>query len=131
MLSLLYSTKVNLYDEIARRSTEFIVMSAKPDVRHCFVYCLARYSDFGNIAILSMTGISGRQRVQTSVLKNYEIKFSKETMCWFHLFCYPNFLKIRQNQIRTLTHLRDMLLPKLMSGEVRVKEYSRLQRGLI
>ena len=28
---------------------------------------------------------------------------------------------LNTNQILTLTHLRDMLLPKLMSGEVRVK----------
>lgn len=31
-------------------------------------------------------------------------------------------IESNQNQIRTLTRLRDMLLPKLMSGEVRVKE---------
>ena len=35
----------------------------------------------------------------------------------------PVFLKIKTNQkqIRTLETLRDTLLPKLMSGEVRVK----------
>jgi type I restriction enzyme, S subunit len=37
--------------------------------------------------------------------------------------CSPLFEKLNQNsiQIRTLTRLRDTLLPKLMSGEVRVK----------
>lgn len=34
---------------------------------------------------------------------------------------YFKKIKINQNQIRTLTQLRDTLLPKLMSGEVRVK----------
>jgi type I restriction enzyme S subunit len=36
----------------------------------------------------------------------------------------PIFQKIKSNQIqiRTLTQLRDTLLPKLMSGEVRVKD---------
>lgn len=110
-------------DEIARGSTEFIVMRAKAGVSPYFVYCLARYSDFRNTAILSMTGTSGRQRVQISVLKNYEIKFSKETMDRLHRFCYLNFLNIKQNQnqIRTLTHLRDIFLPKLMSGEVEAR----------
>lgn len=39
----------------------------------------------------------------------------------------PLFDKIifNLNQIRTLTRLRDTLLPKLMSGEVRVKEYEK------
>lgn len=34
---------------------------------------------------------------------------------------YWNKININQTQIRTLTHTRDTLLPKLMSGEVRVK----------
>lgn len=109
-------------NEIARGSTEFIVMRAKNGVSPYFVYCLARYVDFRNTAILSMTGTSGRQRVQTSVLKNYEIKYSKELIGQFHQLCHHNFIKIKQNQIqiRTLIRLRDTLLPKLMSGEVRI-----------
>lgn len=118
--------------ELARGSTEFIVMRAKEGLSPYFVYCLARYSDFRNTAIQSMTGTSGRQRVQTSMLKNYEIKYSKDAMKTFHDTCHPNFLKIRQNQIQihTLTHLRDTLLPKLMSGEVRVKQGVAIKEGL-
>lgn len=110
--------------ELARGSTEFIVMRAKEGVSPYFVYCLARYSDFRNTAILSMTGTSGRQRVQTAELKNYTISYSEDVMKRFHSLCHLHFLKIRQNQtqIHTLTRLRDTLLPKLMSGEVRVKE---------
>ena len=46
----------------------------------------------------------------------------------FHNQVQPNFDKIfaNQTQIRTLTRLRDTLLPKLMSGEVRVKNAGRL-----
>lgn len=115
-------------DELARGSTEFIVMRAKEGTSPYFVYCLARYSDFRNTAIFSMTGTSGRQRVQTAVLKDYEIKYSKKVMERVHTFCHPHFLKIRQNQIQicTLARLRDTLLPKLMSGEVRVKEAVKL-----
>ncbi len=42
----------------------------------------------------------------------------------FNLITEPIFLKIKtnKNQIRTLTALRDTLLPKLMSGEVRVED---------
>jgi len=42
----------------------------------------------------------------------------------FNEFAKPLFQKVRKNeaQIRTLTRLRDTILPKLMSGEVRVKD---------
>ena len=41
----------------------------------------------------------------------------------FETLVYPNYQKIKKNQaqIHSLTILRDTLLPKLMSGEVRVK----------
>ncbi len=46
----------------------------------------------------------------------------KELIEAFEETAYPHFVKIYQNtkQIQTLTNLRDTLLPKLMSGEVRV-----------
>lgn len=42
-------------------------------------------------------------------------EFEEEVKCYFQK------IKINQTQISTLTSLRDTLLPKLMSGEVRVK----------
>lgn len=115
---------MNLNDgEIARGSTEFIVMRPKNRSSSYFVYCLARSPDFRDRAILSMTGTSGRQRVQVAMLKNYEISFDKVRVDQFNVFCKPLFEKIHKNQrnIRTLTQMRDTLLPKLMSGEMRVK----------
>lgn len=49
---------------------------------------------------------------------------SKGKVLEFNNFCSPIFHKLKSNQtqIRTLTQLRDTLLPKLMSGEVRVKD---------
>ena len=46
-----------------------------------------------------------------------------ELITEFERFSQPMFKKIKENtnQIRTLTRLRDTLLPKLMSGEVRVQ----------
>jgi len=109
--------------EIARGSTEFIVMRSKENVSTYWVYCLSRSNGFRNIAILSMTGTSGRQRVQVDVLKKYSVLFNQDVMSYFHKTVKPYIEKIKtnQNQIRTLTKLRDTLLPKLMSGEVRVK----------
>ena len=56
-------------DEIAFGSTEFIGMRAKEGVSDPqFIYYLATSPSFRNIAIKSMVGSSGRQRVQQTVL---------------------------------------------------------------
>lgn len=56
-------------DEIAFGSTEFIVMRAKEGVSDPqFIYYLATSPSFRSIAIKSMVGSSGRQRVQQTVL---------------------------------------------------------------
>ena len=55
--------------EAAFGSTEFIVMRARPGVSDPqFVYYLATSPVFRNVAIKSMVGSSGRQRVQQGVL---------------------------------------------------------------
>ena len=56
-------------DEVAFGSTEFIVMRARESISDPqFIYYLATSPWFRNIAIKSMVGSSGRQRVQQSVL---------------------------------------------------------------
>lgn len=65
-------------NEIAFGSTEFIVLRAKPGVSDPqFVYYLATSPEFRNVAIKSMVGSSGRQRVQQSVLENLELTVPK------------------------------------------------------
>ena len=60
-------------DEVAFGSTEFIVLRAKPGVSDAqFVYYLATSPEFRQVAIKSMVGSSGRQRVQQPVLENLE-----------------------------------------------------------
>ena len=56
-------------DEVAFGSTEFIVMRARDGISDPqFVYYLATSPAFRNVAIKSMVGSSGRQRVQQGVL---------------------------------------------------------------
>ena len=60
--------------EVAFGSTEFIVMRARAGVSDPqFVYYLATSPAFRNIAIKSMVGSSGRQRVQQGVLDELEL----------------------------------------------------------
>lgn len=65
----------NLRDgEVAFGSTEFIVMRARPGISDPqFVYYLAISPFFRDVAIKSMVGSSGRQRVQQSVLSELEL----------------------------------------------------------
>lgn len=62
--------------------------------------------------------------INSAMIKDMEITIPDEsTMRNFNEVAYKYFNKIKENskQIQTLTQLRDTLLPKLMSGEVRVK----------
>jgi type I restriction enzyme S subunit len=108
--------------EVGRGSTEFIVLREKrlpPE----FVYCLARTYAFRENAIKSMVGSSGRQRVQESCFEKFLVLVPPRTVLdLFTESVRPMFSQIRilhlQNQ--KLRAARDLLLPKLMSGEIAV-----------
>lgn len=60
--------------EVAFGSTEFIVMRARAGISDPqFIYYLATSPAFRNVAIKSMVGSSGRQRVQQGVLDELEL----------------------------------------------------------
>ena len=60
--------------EVGHGSTEFIVLTGKEGkTLNLFVYYLMRFPEFREEAIRSMTGTSGRQRVQESIFEDYEI----------------------------------------------------------
>lgn len=110
-------------EQVAWGSTEYIVMCPKVNLHPLFAYVLARNSDFRDYAEGCMEGSSGRQRVNVDHLKNYDIKNPPESVIReFNSFAESIAPKLHSNflQIRTLEKLRDTLLPKLMSGEVRV-----------
>lgn len=69
------TAKVSILDdgEVGFGSTEYIVFRAKDGVDEDFIYYLVCSSLVREPAIKSMVGSSGRQRVQTDVVKNLEI----------------------------------------------------------
>lgn len=72
----------------------------------------------------SMAEGSSHPLITQTLLKSIEIVLPpKEKIERFHIQVQElrNKIEANNNQIHTLTHLRDTLLPKLMSGEVRVK----------
>ena len=61
-------------NEVVFGSTEYIVMRAIPGASDSvFIYYLATSPSFRDVAIKSMVGSSGRQRVQQDVLENLEL----------------------------------------------------------
>ena len=105
-------------DTVGWGSTEFIVLRAIPPVTSEYTYLLARDEAFRAHAIQSMTGTSGRQRVQTQVVSNYRLP-SPQMDIWstFSLFIEPMFTGIRMlsEESSILAGLRDVLLPRLVS----------------
>jgi len=105
---------------VACGSTEFIVLRGKR-VPSEFVYCLARSYLFRENAIKSMTGSSGRQRVQNSCFGKYAVPLPPNSILdEFVQVVQNNFDQIRNlmAQNAKLAQARDLLLPKLMSGEL-------------
>ena len=109
-------------DEVACGSTEFIVLRGH-HVSDYFVYLTARQPDFRENAIKSMIGSSGRQRVQPSCFDRYLVPVPSDLIAELFLeAAKPLFEQIgcldQQNQRLTLA--RDLLLPRLMNGEIAV-----------
>jgi type I restriction enzyme, S subunit len=112
-------------DAVAWGSTEFIVLRPTPPFPPEYGYLLARHDAFRQHAIQSMTGTSGRQRVQTASLADYAVaRPNSRIMEAFGDLVRPWFDMMRENarQSATLAETRDYLLPKLMSGEIRVRD---------
>ena len=62
------------HEEVAHGSTEFIILSARPDkCDELFLYYLARSEFFRAYAIKNMLGTSGRQRVRAEALDEFDI----------------------------------------------------------
>lgn len=106
-------------------STEFIVLRSRQGTPPPLGYLLCRDPEFRAHAIQSMTGTSGRQRAQADSLTGWPMAIPPPTiLSAFGDYVVPFFARISANSAenRTLAEARDYLLPRLMSGEVRVGE---------
>lgn len=107
-------------DTTAFGSTEFIVLRSKTLCPE-YVYLMARSSEFRDNAIKSMSGATGRQRVSEKCFVQFFIaqpdsatleKFSAITVRMFKQ------IQVLAKKNQNLRQTRDLLLPKLISGEV-------------
>lgn len=107
---------------VGRGSTEFIVLRGAA-VGPAFTYCLARSDDFRGHAISSMSGASGRQRVRIECFESFEIAVPPDDVSdRFEKDIGPLFEMVHKLSVQTaqLAAIRDLLLPKLVSGEIDV-----------
>ena len=107
---------------VACGSTEFIVLRGHR-VSNWFVYLTARQADFRENAIRSMIGSSGRQRVQPSCFDRYQIAVPPRALATLFDEAVGNLFEQVANldlQNQKLTQARDLLLPRLMNGEITV-----------
>ena len=116
-------------EEVGWGSTEYIVLKPRNPLPDQFAYCLARSVPFREFAVQNMSGTSGRQRVPVAALKGFLMvtppaelasQFGKAAGS---LLGRANWA-VRES--RTLAALRDTLLPKLISGEIRVQKAERI-----
>ena len=112
-------------DQIGWGSTEFLVLRPKAPLPEYFGYLLCRHPVFRDFAIQSMSGTSGRQRIQNDVLARYLLKLPDNGVSSaFAEIIQPIQKIIAENHkiAQALATLRDTLLPRLFSGQLRLPD---------
>ena len=113
-------------------------VDSEPDfaIKNMGLFKSSQKPKFANFLFLLLKGSIGQKFIHENAvgstqeyitlgsLRNFEFNYPGEKQIEkFDIIVEPMFnkIKLNTNQIRTLTQLRDTLLPKLMSGEVRVE----------
>jgi type I restriction enzyme S subunit len=110
-------------NDIAFGSTEFIVLRSKTLCSE-LVYLMARSNEFRDNAIKSMSGATGRQRVQEACFDKYLFAHPDSKIISVFVEYVSPLLQnayMLNKKSANLRRTRDMLLPKLISGEVDVE----------
>ena len=116
-------------DEIGWGSTEYIVMKPRRPLPSEFAYLLARTVRFRELAIQNMSGTSGRQRVSASALSGFSMPSPPDALGVEFGRAAELLLgraRAAVDERCVLASCRDALLPKLISGEMRVGDAEKL-----
>ncbi len=115
------------HDGIGFGSTEFIVMRGEA-AGPAYTYCLARQSSFRENARSSMSGASGRQRARTESLASFEIPIPPlDLLSRFEAAVWPmlELVGVLGTTNAKLAVSRDLLLPRLISGQLSLTQAER------
>jgi len=111
-------------------STEFIVSEPKPGFSREFVYCLFSSATFAESFSELVTGTSSsHQRVMPEDLLRMKVtRPAPALVATFTELVRPmlNHNHATAEQSLTLSLLRDLLLPKLLSGELRIRDAEKM-----
>jgi len=106
-------------------STEFQILKPNEIQYIFFLYFLMKSDEVVSEFAMSATGTSGsHQRIRPEYILEIEAPIpEKSKLDTFNNICGPIMKQVKKNQHQTITleKLRDTLLPKLMSGEVRIQ----------
>jgi type I restriction enzyme S subunit len=93
------------------------------ELSHYYIWCFILHEDFQDIKDSLVSGSVQPDIPNEAVLQIFIPRPPNEVLLSFNEKVKPLFTKIQFNnfQIQTLEKLRDTLLPKLISGELRVK----------
>jgi type I restriction enzyme S subunit len=108
-------------------STEFIVMRGKR-AGPAFTYLLARHDAFRSHAQKSMSGATGRQRARTESVKTFSFACPPQALLdRFEAVAWPMLELVGQlgESNKRLAASRDLLLPRLISGDLPVTAAER------
>jgi len=106
-------------------STEFLVLRPKAPLPEYFGYLLCRHPAFREYAIQSMSGTSGRQRVQNDVLGRYRLTIPTNGVATAFseiILTVQQCIARNHKTSATLVSIRDTLLPRLISGQLRLSD---------
>lgn len=116
-------------------STEFAVAVPNLPFTVEFIYGLFCSQDFQDSLAMLVTGTSGsHQRVKPGDLLNMSVLIPEHSVVHaFTQLARPLLAKARLNiaESRTLAVLRDTLLPKLLSGEVRIRDAEQIAEAAL
>jgi len=122
VLIAMYGATVGEFGIIANPSTcnqAICALLSNENYPYTFLFLLTKYN---KERLINMAIGSAQQNISQELIQQLEIPKPSGRIKEFHFKVEPMFLKIRSNtkQIHTLNQLRDVLLPKLMSREVKV-----------
>ena len=106
-------------------STEFVPYKAKEESKSSFLYGLINSQGFYDFVMSKVNGATGsHQRFHPEESMKYKIAYNDEFLVKYCDFATPIINQILENRLesRRLASLRDTLLPRLMSGELKVND---------
>jgi type I restriction enzyme S subunit len=116
-------------------STEFLVLQAREPACRPFLFCVLKSRSFIDSFVARVTGTSGsHQRVKAEDSLSVPVVVPNSGVV--QSFCAvvgPMFNRIANTlaECQTLVQLRNLLLPKLVSGEIRLKDAEKQAEAVL